>query len=229
MYIGLFLLIPFLNLIYNNLFTKKTKSLLLITMILLTAAHSLVNSYAVLIPDWWINIYPITYYFIGAYIFEYKDDIKISLKLHFLLIIICIIAFGTYCYYRSYNDIFIWGQWSDWGGFINSIDTVLIFVFLLRLDLTNIPAFLKRGIMYISEISLGIYLVSWIFDNYNYPKLIEAISDMPDRLPFYLVIVPFNFICSSILSAIIYMIDRVISKSIKKYIDFLKSKTEIPV
>ena len=37
MYIGLFLLIPFLNLIYNNLNSKKQKQILIITMLLLTS------------------------------------------------------------------------------------------------------------------------------------------------------------------------------------------------
>ena len=29
-----------------------------------------------LIPDWWINIYPLTYYFIGCYLKEYQIKMK---------------------------------------------------------------------------------------------------------------------------------------------------------
>ena len=43
MYIGLFLLIPFINLIYNNLKTKRHKKILLITMLLLTSFQGVLN------------------------------------------------------------------------------------------------------------------------------------------------------------------------------------------
>lgn len=220
MYIGLFLLIPFLNILYNNLSTKKDKKILLATLIFLTSIPSAVNTwdfssietflhpaqseaFTLLIPDWWMGIYPITYYFIGAYIHEYKKEIKISLKLNFLLIVTCVLIFASYCYWHSYGRTFIWGSWCSWGGFTNLIDSVLVFLFLLRLDLSRISNILKEGITYISEISLGVYLVSWIFDKHNYPKLIESIQHMPDRIPFYFFIVPLNFVCACLVAGAI--------------------------
>lgn len=85
MYIGLFLLIPFLNLLYNNLETQKQKLWLLGTMLILTAVPTFLNSFQILNFDWWLNpasnanydfifpdhwisIYPVTYYFIGCYL-----------------------------------------------------------------------------------------------------------------------------------------------------------------
>ncbi len=43
MYIGLFLLIPFLNLAYNGLESKKQRKILVLTMIFITAAPSILN------------------------------------------------------------------------------------------------------------------------------------------------------------------------------------------
>lgn len=51
MYIGLFLLIPFINLIYNNLKSKKQKQILIITMFILTSFQGIFNIKYSLIPD----------------------------------------------------------------------------------------------------------------------------------------------------------------------------------
>ena len=75
MYIGLFLLIPFINLIYNNLASKKHKQILILTLFILTSLSSL-NIKLTIIPTWWNDIYPLTYYFIGAYIREYSFNVK---------------------------------------------------------------------------------------------------------------------------------------------------------
>ena len=76
MYLGLFMLIPFINLIYNNLNSKKEKQLLILTMLALTSFQGIFNIKYNLIPDWWINIYPLTYYFIGCYLKEYQIKMK---------------------------------------------------------------------------------------------------------------------------------------------------------
>jgi len=64
MYIGLFILIPFLNLAYNNLKNDKQRCVLLITMIFLTTLPSLFNLKYEILPHFWTKMYPLTYYFI---------------------------------------------------------------------------------------------------------------------------------------------------------------------
>ena len=95
MYIGLFLIIPFLNLAYNNLKDKKQKQILVLTMIGITILPTALNifnfenaswwldpkssdTFSALIPDWWIGFYPITYYFTGCYLKEYGLKLKTS-------------------------------------------------------------------------------------------------------------------------------------------------------
>lgn len=84
MYIGLYLLIPFLNRLWQVL-DKEEKILLISVLIMSTALPSIVNvfdfytdgafrnsgfstKYSQIVPDWWKNSYPLTYYFIGTYL-----------------------------------------------------------------------------------------------------------------------------------------------------------------
>lgn len=56
MYIGLFLLIPFLNTMYSGLQTQRNKQLLILTLLLLTALPSVLNIYnisRISDPEWW--------------------------------------------------------------------------------------------------------------------------------------------------------------------------------
>ena len=102
MYLGLFLLIPFLNIVYDAMPSQKWKIWLVITFVILTSLPSVLNVYNLnaldwwmlpssssdmdqLIPAWWQPMYPITYYYIGCYLSEYGLKIKKSLNL--LLII----------------------------------------------------------------------------------------------------------------------------------------------
>ena len=217
MYIGLFLLIPFLNLVYNNLNSKKQKNILITTMCIITALPSITNTFGFpIVPEWWVNIYPLTYYFLGAFIREYKVDIKISLKMNFLLIILAVTVFGTYTFIRTQGSNFIYGAWCEWYSFANIITSVLVFIFLLRIKTNNLPEFIKAVITKISALSLGIYLVSWIFDDYFYAILNAKILVMTDRLPYFFIMVPIVFICSFILSYITDLIYKGINHLISK-------------
>lgn len=82
LYIGVFLLSPFINLLWQNLDETMKKTLLYI-MLLSTAVPSLVNIYRIgdiswwirpsvnsfydqIIPQYWVGLWPFTYYLIGA-------------------------------------------------------------------------------------------------------------------------------------------------------------------
>ena len=106
MYIGLFLLIPFINLIYNNLKTKKEKQILILTMLILTSFQGIFNIKYSLIPDWWTGIYPLTYYFIGCYLNEYKINIKAYKNI--LLFLACLTISSVINIYISKENIFVW-------------------------------------------------------------------------------------------------------------------------
>ena len=219
MYLGLFLLIPFLNILYNNLPSQKWKFALVITLVVITSLPSLVNGYSVeslewwqqpsansaptnkLIPSWWVEFYPVTYYFIGCYLREYGFKIKKFLNL--ILIAACVLLSGLYCYWRSYKSGFSSGGWSEEGSLFNIALTILIFTFFNNLNYDNVPEKLSVFIRKISGLCLGGYLVSWVFDDYFYTILLKKGPDMIHRLEYYFIIVPIIFILSLFVSYLI--------------------------
>lgn len=231
MYIGLFLLIPFLNLIYNNLKSKKEKQILLITLFILTSIPMALNSfnlnpelnskmffnntgiYTKIFPYWWISIYPITYYFTGAYLNEYK--LNISKIKNILLILITAFIFGTYNFLCYKNSLFIWSPNQEYGSLQNTLLSILTFNLLLNINFNKMPKSIKFIVKHLSTYSLGAYLVSYIFDSIFYKILIENIPETIDRLLFYPIIVPIIFICSLALSCILNQIYNLIEKLLK--------------
>lgn len=183
MYIGLFLLIPFLNLIFNNLKTQKQAILLLIVLFVLTGLPCTFNGFSFesidvwihpenitkydqIFPGWWDKLWPLFCYYLGCYLRKYP--LKINIWLHsFFLIIVCV-ADGALNFYKSYGRPFVGASWN-----YNSAATVLIISFLLFSLLLRIKSsdgnikfnlFLNK----VSNAVLGAYLLSCIFDRLYY-------------------------------------------------------------
>lgn len=224
MYIGLFLLIPFLNIIFNNL-DKKGVKILIITLIFMTILPSIMNiynfdklswwlkpssskKYAVLVPKWWKGIYPLTYYFIGAYISKYKP--KISIKKNILSIIIVTILFASFNYYRSYGAKYVCGLWNDYPSPFVLILSTLVFILLLNIRIKNSS---KKDYYFkiVSDSVLGAYLVSRIFDVVVYDKLSRIVIHAKDRIlyaPITVLIVFVSSLFTSILIEYIYRLSK---------------------
>lgn len=241
MYIGLFLLIPFLNLAYNKLKNKRQKQVLVLTLVFLTIIPTVFNifnfdnpawwsdpktsdTFAKLIPSWWMGIYPITYYFTGCYIREYGIKLKTSSTL--VLFLLAILIFGTFNYYRSYGTTFKSGSYVFWYGIEPYVLSVLLFVLLSRIKTDNMNEKVKFVLWKVSDLALGIYLISYIFDMLVYPVLNAKINPMTDRLPFYFVAVPIVFVCSMLASAIMNIAAKYIQILFKKLVGFIKAQRQ---
>ena len=241
MYIGLFLLIPFLNLAYNKLKNKRQKQVLVLTLVFLTIIPTVFNifnfdnpawwsdpktsdTFAKLIPSWWMGIYPITYYFTGCYIREY--GIKLKTRSTLVLFLLAILIFGTFNYYRSYGTTFKSGTYVYWYGFEPYVLSVLLFVMLSRIKTENMNEKVKFVLWKVSDLALGIYLISYIFDMLVYPVLNAKINPMTDRLPFYFVAVPIVFVCSMLASAIMNVVAKYIHLLFKKLVEFVKAQRQ---
>jgi len=192
MYIGLFLLIPFLNVLYNNLRTPKEKQVLIISLILLTSVSRL-------FPNWWNSIFPLTFYFIGAYINEYSIKIKKSLVLS--LAFLFLLAETVIAYFFP---IFLWlGSWG-------ALPTVVVAtcLFLVLYDIKIKSGISNLILTTISKLTLEIYLISYIIDKLVYPHLKEYFSNSKEMLPYYVIIVPFIFIVSVLIAIIVNFVQR---------------------
>ena len=148
MYIGLFLIAPFLNLAYNKLNSQKHKLVLVVTMFCLTTLPTIFNifnfdtatwwvtptesdTYQKLIPAFWLSMYPITYYFTGAYLREY--GMKLRTRAVAVLLVISLLGFTTFNWFRSYNGGFKTGLYNYWYGFTPYVLSLLVFVLLSRI------------------------------------------------------------------------------------------------
>ena len=222
MYIGLYLMIPFLNIIYNNIELKKQKQLLLVTGILISIAPTFFNAFdKLLYPDWWQGFFPVTYYFMGAYIAEYKEEIRIGMKKNFILIVLSIALTGGFCYFRSYNSVFNWGDWCTAGGFANLFNAPLIFIFLLRISTIKLPRCIVSVIYSVAKVSLPLYLVSYIFDSLWYP-ILNAKVVLEQRMFYYPLSIAVTFISSFILAVLVDKVSTIIygflNKKLERYL-----------
>ncbi len=242
MYIGLFLLIPFLNLVYNNIKLKKDKQVLIVTLIVITMLPSVFNTYNFteagwwlnpafsnnynkLIPDYWINFYPITYYYIGAYLNEFKPKIK---PLNNLLMYLGTgFVFGVYCIYRSYGHIFISGAYQHWNGLLVMIISVLLFILLVNIKTDNFNKNTKKFLSKLSNLTLGAYLISSLCDDLVYNFLSKIVTNnFEEQFKYYLVCVSSVIILSYLLSYIINVIYDLFYTITLKSINLIKNKKD---
>lgn len=222
MYIGLFLLIPFLNILINNLTSKKQTKTLLYTLFIMIGVPCFFNFNAIssntfdkILPNWWQTIYPIFYYFLGAYLSQNK--LNLSLKKNLILIFITLLLDCSINYYISYNKTYLLGTWNDYCSGSIMILTLLIFNLLTKITIkkeNSIRLFIVKNL---SDACLGAYLISYIFDNFYYTILNTYTKDFSQKIIFAPIIILFSFISSLLLSLIINIIYKLMSKiTIKK-------------
>ena len=66
---------------------------------------------------------------------------------------------------------------------------VLLFLFINSIRYPDVPKRASAVIAFISKITLGAYLLSWIPDDYFYSILNDAIPNIPTRLNYFPVMV----------------------------------------
>lgn len=231
MYLGLFLLVPFLNVLYKNLPTRRAKQVLIATLLVLTTLPAVINVYnftdpswwaqpasspdhVQLIPQWWKGIYPLTYYYLGAYVGEY------GLPLPSALLRLCALAFwfggAAYAWWRSRGALFVWGAWCDWGSVFNVGLSVCVFTLLTRREYRRTPRILRRLIAGSSQLCLGAYLLSYVFDRLYYAVLRAAVPSVPRRLGWFFVFVPLVFISSLTLALAPELLYRGVRSAVRR-------------
>ena len=214
MYIGLFLLIPFINKMLSN---KLQDSILVIILLFLTALPSILP-YPTLIISQWTNLWIITYYMVGAYIAKY--DLKIPLKLLVFLYITFFSIFATMNLINTQGVTWhIPGNGDAYGGYQNVISGILFFLIILKIDFNNLPDKVKNFFNNTAKLSLGIFLSSYIFDKIFYHYLNMHITNTTAKLEWIVVIVPAVFICSILLAKVV---DKIFKYIDRKFLTFNK-------
>lgn len=210
MFVGLALLIPFINMglqyIGNN---KKQLFILAAALLFLTALPGITTMH--IAPDYWRIAYPITYYVLGAIVYKLQPKMNTWLGLLEALGMAALMALYTISSddinYKSQQPQF---EFQDlWIVFI----VVMIFIALYHVD---VPKTLAKVFAFMSTGCFCGYLVSSVLDSYFYKQVPQWKN--PDD--YYLI-----FICVTIP---IFIASLVVGIGLQKLTDLIvprKKKT----
>lgn len=220
LYIGLYMLIPFLNAGFNSLTSRKNQVVVLGILVLFTIVPptlSLLNNneqnFMILphiIPDYWKGLWPITYYLLGAFLASSKK--KSSFKeLVFVIFILDILSvFGLAAISETTFGI----EYTVLPVFLLSS---LIFYSVIHLKVSIKNEWLKRVVLFISKNTLPIYLLSVIGDYYWYPKMVEKWGDFTNLFLRFPLIVIFLLIQVILMTFILNTLLKFIKTIILKF------------
>lgn len=194
MWIGLFLLTPFLNILWKNIGTRRYKHILLLTLYLLTALPDFFNRYGfTLAPAYWEFTYPVAFFFMGAYIREYNPVIPLKWLVAAIVGICLVNPTINIILFHHRPMLHLIG---DSNGLFGMPLAALFFLLTYKLDFSNncVRAMLAK----ISVLSLDMYLFSWIFDQIIYPFAAPYMPDMHSLsiLIYYITVISTIFILS---------------------------------
>ena len=133
MYIGLFLIIPFLNNAYMSLKSKKQKQCLIFIMMLLSIFPTISNIFHNLLPNYWTGLYPISYYFIGVYLRD--EGLNISWKRSCIYLVIVNIISSLLSIWYSKGGSFVWGDGMIIILYLHLFQQYLLYKYFYRLEL----------------------------------------------------------------------------------------------
>lgn len=212
-FFGFYLLMPYINVVLKNMSDKKQFRTLVIILVVVTGipefwdnVPTLVTTNIpkqVLLPNWWKEFFPITYYVIGAYFrrFEPKPSKIIS------LIVLLAVSFGI-----SMLDFYFveGGPFRGIGGGYGSIITVAIStcVFSLFYNVDMKGKLVNKVIVFISGITLEIYLGYIISDRITKIILTKYFNNLLEGYhgKLYFIEFPLNFLIGLVLASVYFVV-----------------------
>jgi surface polysaccharide O-acyltransferase-like enzyme len=212
MYIGLFVIIPFLNMIWQNLTTKKIKGYLCIALFLLSTAPHL-SIADIHLPDYWQFLWPLMYYFIGAYLKEYNFRFIIQKK-----IILITLSLGWACVATMHaintNGGIVSTNIVEWNYPWIALYSILLFSTIIDAKITNkLPTLLKRPVTKIASLTLGIYLSSALFDNIIHRFILNSGAPPHNNgIKLFFVTVPLTLLASLFVAWVIDISQKLLLK-----------------
>ena len=197
MWIGLFLLTPFLNMMYKAIPSQRQKQILILTLYVMTALPDLFNRYGLhLAPGFWASCYPLTFFFAGSYIHEYRPRVD-SWKLWLIMLLLCMIN-PVFNVLFVHNHTLIQIAGGPWGVF-GTVVAIAFFLLFYQTDFKSLV--LRKSLTKISLLSLDMYLCCYIFDALVYPYFMERYFVNQSQFGIYFfIIVPILFAGSFVLA-----------------------------
>lgn len=194
MWIGLFLLTPFLNTLWRGIDSKRHRQVLIATLFVMCALPDFTNRYGLyLMPGYWTQAaYPLIYFFLGSYVCEYQPKVNRKV-LGCVIMVLCLLnPLFSIVFMPGHTMMHVIG---GPGGIVVIPLTVLVFLICHKVDFKSERT--KRILQSVSSVSLEMYLVSFIFDALYYPLVRDYLFG--GKTPFlltFLVTVPFVLLSS---------------------------------
>lgn len=206
MYIGLYMIIPLLNICWQKVDHKYILFVISCLTIIpdsinwydFSQGHVLLStSYNKICPEWWDGCYPLFYYFIGCYLREHGWILKKSVSA--LIILISDILMTVTCFIASNKGLFVWGKWQDYSSIFVVAMVVCFFGLLCPPSNRSNYAMndqLHKMLINISEATYGAYLLSYLFDNTIYTIGNRIFCLSPTNAWLCFLYVPIICVCS---------------------------------
>lgn len=180
MYVGLYLLMPFLNAGWRHLPDKSTKGKVILAFLVVSFAPTLIRPLGISVPDYWTYLYPIAYYLAGTYLREYGLSftskrcaiiVAASSALHFAIAMV-LFRDNMFSPNNGYNNVFCF------------TDAVMAFTLILRIDTSKIKERSRKFWAMVADAVLPAYLVSYITDAFLYTAWCSLIPSVDGRIIF---------------------------------------------
>lgn len=177
MFIGLYLIAPFLNIVLQKVFTSDDKKMLwglFVVLVFMTSLPPLVDRGPYrLVPDYWMACFPVLLYATGAYIRHFQPVIKHRVW--------AIVAIG-FIYLQYPMMTFVANEMGIGGGNLtnlfgpyyavpNYLAMTMLFVLLYKVEIKQ--KWIGKAVTAISLASYEMFLFSYLCDKFIYPYMME--------------------------------------------------------
>ena len=219
MYIGLFLLSPLINIVWNTVKTKKGHLAVVLTLAAVSFLPATINSISTyfeleenILPAYFTQVYFLGYYAIGCYIKTYKPKINRIVSVIIILTVSTVLGVLNMIsrkipeeYYSGYN--------ASYNNLAIAVLTTLFFLCIYQVNCRRSSVRLIAQI--ISSVVLEMYLLSYLFDSNIYP-MFEGQYTSLDYIWVGLLMTFAVFVLSFVAALIVHCICKTIARCICK-------------
>lgn len=232
MYIPLYLMMPFINAAYRGMSSKKAKFGVLAVLIFVANLAISVNRFKFIphpeekvalgfTPNYFGNIWPFAYYWVGMMIAEYRPRIKKWILFPVLVLLLA----GAVTLDRFTTT----AGWNEGVNFTNEDcpNILIASCFFLLLYDVNIRNKIVRGILKaVASLSMTVYLLSFIGDNIYVRHFLVGENTPAVFVQRFFKIIPLHFLLTVLASFPVFYLGKLISWLLMKPMFWLTSLPE---